>query len=38
MQLNATITILNKTNNDKCMDWIKLYDFYSNTTLVPIGE
>ncbi|XP_025208335.1 uncharacterized protein LOC112603801 [Melanaphis sacchari] len=38
LQLNATITILNETNQDECMHWIKFYDFYSNTTLVPLGE
>lgn len=38
MLLNATIIILNKTNEDECMDWIKFYDFYSNTTLIPLGE
>lgn len=37
MQLNATILILNK-NNEVCMNWLKFYDFHSNTTLIPFGE
>jgi len=38
MQLNATISILNKKSNEECMDWLKFYNFHSNATLVPFGE
>jgi len=38
IQLNATISILNKKSNEECMDWLKFYDFHSNATLVPFGE
>lgn len=38
MQLNATISILNKTINEECVGWIKLYDIHSNATLVPFGK
>lgn len=33
MEINGTIKFY-----DKSMGWLKLYDFYSNTTLVPFGE
>lgn len=38
MQLNATISILKTQDNKECNDWLKFYDFYNNTTLVPLGE
>lgn len=38
MQLNATISMLNRKNVEECVDWLKFYNFHSNTTLVPFGE
>lgn len=38
MKLNANISILNKKSSDECKDWLKFYDFHSNTTLLPFGE
>lgn len=38
MYLNATISIVEKNSNEECMRWLKLYDFYSNATLIPFGE
>lgn len=38
MQLNATILMLNQKPKEECIDWLKFYNFHSNTTLKPFGE